>query len=219
MPAAVILGTQRPTTHEIVMGNPMLEQPAEGWDVLIERLWLPHPTWIRRGMVREGPAPEGGTFIVQDIRPLEWLAGCPVVQVISHGIALQGEGKDYKLEGSGSISEDLSLASGLYLTPTIWREGYYRVTKLWVALNADSEAPLDAHINVSYLPPSTFGLPTNTWAMAWVSATNWTAYGWRGESRTVQKLPGSPAGLVTDTWLYDPGNDDRDGVSSGIIYL
>lgn len=219
MSRVIAIGTQPPTDREIAIGCPELEQPSGGFDVLKERLWLPHPFWLRRGQLRDGPSPEGGTFIIQDLQTVDYKGGRPIVDVISHGIALQGEGKDYKLEASGGISEDLSLASGLYLTPTIWREGYYRVTKLWVALNADEEAPLDAHINVSYLPPSTFGLPINTWAIAWVSATNWIAHGWRGESRTVQKLPGSPAGLVTDTWLYDPGNNDRDGVSSGIIYL
>lgn len=214
-PQQFCLGTQPPTGQEKPIGRPILERPADGWDVLREKLWLPDELWIQRGAVREGPGPEGGRFIVQDFRTVEWLGGRPVVEVTSLGIASQ-DGKDYKLEASGSLGEDLSMASGTYLSPTIWRLGYPRVTKLWVSMTTPA---LYAHIGVPSAPPDTFGLPGNLWNIAWVAADNWTASGWIGESRTLQQLPGSKACLVTDTWLYDLGYDDRDGVAPGIIYL
>lgn len=216
MPAqTTILGQQPPTDREILVGNPTLEMPATGWAGLREVLWLPHPYWIKRGDLRDAPAPESGLFVVQDLRTLEWRAGCPLVEVYSLGIAQQ-DGKDYKIEATGSLSEDLSLASGVYVTPpTIWRYGYPRVTKLWVSLTTPS---IYDHVGVPSAPPETFGLPTTTWAMAWVSETDWSAIGWVGESRSLQKLPGSNACLVTDTWLWDPGYPDRDGVAPGIIY-
>lgn len=214
-PQQFCLGTQPPTDQEVPIGRPVLERPADGWDVLREKLWLPHEFWIQRGAVREGPGPEGGFFIAQDFRTVEWLGGRPVVEVTSLGIATQGD-KDYKIEASDSLSEDLSLASGTYLSPTIWRVGYSRVTKLWVSLTTPA---LSDHVGVAYTPPETFGLPSGGWNIAWVSATNWEAVGWIGESRTPQKLPGSPACLVTDTWIYDNGYSDRDGIAPGIIYL
>ena len=210
----IAIGTQPPTDREIRIGCAQLEQPASGWDVLREMLWLPHPFFVPRGSVREGPGPEGGTFIVQDHRVVDYKGGRPVVEITSLGIATQ-DGKDYKIEGSGGLSEDLSLASGLYLTPTIWRAGYPRVTKLWVSLTTPA---INDHVFVPYTPPETFGLPTGGWSIAWVSATNWAAIGWMGETRSLQKLPGSPACLVSDTWLYDPGYADRDGIAPGIIY-
>lgn len=209
------MGMQPPTDREIPIGRPMLERPADGWDVLRERLWLPHEFWIQRGTLREGPGPEGGLFIVQDFRTVEWWGGRPVVEVTSVGIATQG-GKDYKIECSGGLAEDLSLASGLYLSPTIWRLGYPRVTKLWVSLTTPS---IYAHVGVPSLPPDTFGIGGGTWSIAWTSATSWTASGWIGESRNPQRLPGSQACLVSDSWLYDLGYEDRDGIAPGIIYL
>lgn len=216
MPAkTTILGNQPPTDSEILVGNPLLEMPATGWDVLREKLWLPHPYWIKRGDLRDAPAPESGLFVVQDMRTLDWHAGRPLVEVFSLGIAQQ-DGKDYKIECSASLSEDLSLASGLYLSPTIWRIGYPRVTKLWVSLTTPS---IFAHVGIASVPPDTFGIGGGAWGMSWVSESNWAASGWLGESRVPQKLPGSNACLVTDTWLYDPGYEDRDGVAPGIIYL
>lgn len=208
-----VLGTQPPTDREVLIGNPMLECPAEGWDTLRERLWLPHQFWLQRGTVREGPGPEGGTFIVQDFRTVEFWGGRPVVEVTSLGIATQ-DGKDYKLEASAGISEDFGLAQSPYFT--IWRFGYPRVTKLWVSLTPPL---LYDHIGVASAPPNTFGLPASAWSMAWVAADNWSAVGWIGETRNLQQLPGSHACLVTDTWLFDNGYTDRDGVPAGLIYL
>jgi|GEM_PF-3585982 len=213
-----VLGQQPPVNKAIVIGNPQLEMPAEGWDMLKEKLWLPHPYWLRRGAVRDAPGPEQGTFIVQDFRTVEWYGGYPVVEVVSKGIAY-ADGKDYKLECSGNISEDLSLANGDAVTggtATIWREGYPRVTKLWVSL---TPVNIFDHVKVPSVPPDTFGIGGAAWSIAWVSKTNWTASGWIGESRVPQRLPGSTAELVTDTWLFDPGYADRDGVPNGVIYL
>lgn len=216
-PQVTALGIQPPVDTAIIVGNQELEQPAEGWDTLKEKLWLPHPYWLKKGQVREyqGPGAEQGTFIVQDLRTVDWWAGRPVVEVISKGIAY-ADGKDYKIECSGGLNEDLSLASGAYLAATIWRLGYPRVTKYWVSL--ETPAILD-HVGVASVPPVTFGLPATPWAIAWVSASSWTAAGWIGESRTPQRLPGSTACLVTDSWLYDLGYPDRDGVVPGIISL
>lgn len=207
----IILGNQPPTDRAILVGNPKLEQPATGWDVLVEKLWLPHPYFLRRGDLRDGPGPETGLFIVQDFNIVEWRAGRPIVEVTSLGIACQ-DGKDYKLECTSGVSEDLGLASTL----TIWRKGYTRVSKLWVSMTTPGVAD---HVGIAYEPPYTFGLPGGAWSMAYVSEGNWTASGWIGENRTPQQLPGSKASLVTDTWLYDPGNADRDGVAPGVIYL
>lgn len=215
MPAkTIILGTQPPTDREILIGNPSLEMPAVGWDVLREVAWLPHPYWLKRGDIRDAPPPESGLFVVQDLRILEWRAGKPIVEIFSLGIATQ-DGKDYKLECSGSISEDLGLAINP-ISPTIWRSAYPRVTKLWVSLTTPA---IYAHVNVSSMPPDTFGIGGAAWSMAWVAPDNWVANGWIGESRVPQQLPGSKACLVTDTWLYDPGYEDRDGVAPGVIYL
>lgn len=210
-----VIGIQPPTDRAIQIECPLLEQPATGWDVLVEKFWVPNEYWFKRGDIREGSKPENGTFIVQDSRVIAWKAGRPIVEVTSFGIALS-DGKDFKLECSSSISEDLSLASGAYLSPTIWRASYPRVTKLWVSLT--TPAVFD-HVLVASLPPDTFGLPAVTWGIAWVSPTSWTASGWMGESRIPQQLPGSKACLVTDTWVYDPGYADRDGVPAGVIYL
>ena len=210
-----ILGVQPPINREILVGNPMIESPAVGWDTLVETLWLPHPYFIRRGDLREAPPPESGLFVVQDFRTVGWRAGKPLVEVISLGIC-QLDGKDYKLECSGSLSEDLSLSSGDYISPTIWRVGYPRVTKLWVSLTTPAVL---SHVGIASVPPDTFGIGGSPWSIAWVSPTSWTASGWVGESRNPQQLPGSKACLVTDTWLYDPGYADRDGVPSGVIYL
>jgi hypothetical protein len=210
-----VIGKQPPTDQAIQIECPLLEQPATGWDMLQEKFWVPHPYWFKRGDIREGPAPEGGTFVVQDSRVTGYKAGRPIVEVSSIGIALQ-DGKDYKLEGSGSISEDLSLASGDAGFPTIWRKAYPRVTKLWVSLTTPS---IYGHVGIAYAPPETFGISNHSWYMTWVDATDWTASGWMGESRVPQQLPGSKACLVTDTWIYDPGNEDRDGVPGHIIYL
>ena len=201
-----ILGRQPPTDSAILVGNADVEMPAEGWDVLKEKLWLPHPYFIRRGEVRFGPSPEGGSFIVQDFRTVEWYAGKPVVEVLSYGIAAV-DGKDYKLEFSGQVGEDLGLMrSSLYRS--IWRIGYPRVTKLWVSLE-----PVNAfdHIGFAGLPPDTFGLPAVAWQSSYVADDNWTASGWMGEGRNVRQLPGATASLITDSWLYDPGYNDRDG--------
>lgn len=208
-----ILGTQPPTDRAILVGTPKLEMPATGWNVLKETLWLPHAYFIRRGDVRDGPPPEAGYFIVQDFNITDWRAGCPIVEVISLGIAHQ-DGKDYKLECTYGITEDLGLAATT--NTTIWRKGYARVTKQWVSLTTPEE---DAHVNVPSEPPDTFGLPGGLWGMSYVADDNWAASGWIGENRTSQKLPGADACLVTDTWLYDPGNADRDGVGLGPIYL
>lgn len=214
MPAiTTILGNQPPTDREIRIGNPKLELPTTGWDVLKETLWLPHPFFIRRGDLRDGPPPESGLFIVQDFNITEWRAGRPIVEVISYGIATQ-DGKDYKLECTSGITEDLGLAAST--NTTIWRKGYTRVTKQWVSLTTPDVAD---HVNVPYEPPELFGLPGGAWSMAYVADDNWTAAGWIGENRTPQQLPGSKACLVTDTWLFDPGNADRDGVGLGPIYL
>ena len=214
MPArTTILGTQPPVDRAIVIGNPKPEMPSSGWDVLKETLWLPHPYFIRRGDVRDGPPPESGYFIVQDFNITDWRAGCPIVEVISLGIA-QRDGKDFKLECTGGISEDLGLAS--LTTTTIWRTGYTRVTKQWVSLTTPR---VQDHVNVASVPPDTFGLPATAWGIAFVAADNWAASGWIGENRSTQQLPGSQAGLTTDTWLYDPGYGDRDGVAPGVIYL
>jgi hypothetical protein len=206
-----VIGTQPPTDREIVVGCPHLEQPATGWDVLRETLWLPHPYFIPRGSFRDPPGPEGGTFITQDQRILEWKAGRPMVELISLGIANQ-DGKDYKIDGSASISEDFSLADWSY---TIWRLAYPRVTKLWVSL----VTPSLGAVNLPTVPPETFGLPVTPWGMTYVEPGNWSAGGWIAESRTPQQLPGSKACLVTDTWLYDPGYSDRDGAPRSVIYL
>ncbi len=214
-PQQLCLGTQPPTDHVVLIGRPVLERPAEGWDTLRERLWLPHEFWIPRGAVRDGPGPEGGIFIAQDFRTIEWWGGRPVVEVISLGIATQG-GKDFKLESSCGISEDLSLASGTYLSPTIWRTGYPRVTKLWVS---PTTVAIYDHVGLPSVPPETFGIGGAAWSMSWTAADNWSASGWMGESRTPQRLPGSAYCLVTDTWVYDVGYADRDGVAPGIIYL
>lgn len=214
MPAPItILGTAPPTASAIAVAMPMVESPASGWDTMTERLWLPHPYYIARGATRTGP--EGGTFIVQEMRTVEWRGNRPIVELTSLGIAEVG-GKDYKCECSGGLGEDLSLASGIYLSPTIWRVGYYRVTKLWVSLTTPA---VGAHVGLNYDPPERFGLPSGGWSIAWAAADNWAAIGWVGETRNVQQLPGSVASLVTDTWLFDPGYLDRDGVAPGIIYL
>lgn len=209
-----VIGTQPPIDHEIPLRCAEVEQPDTGWDTLREELWLPHRFWIRRGQVREGPGPEGGAFIVQNIRPLRMLAGRPVVEVTSLGIATQ-DGKDYKLTCSGSLSEDLSLASTA-ISPTIWRIGYPRVTKQWVSLTTPK---IFDHVAVASVPPDTFGIGGGPWSMAWVSATNWAASGWVGETRVPEQLPGSKACLVTDTWLFDVGYGDRDTTPAGVIYL
>jgi len=209
----IVLGTAPPTASEIAVAMPLVECPASGWDTMTERLWLPHPYYVARGATRTGP--EGGTFIVQDMRTVEWRGNRPIVEITSLGIAEVG-GKAEKWECSGSISEDLSLASGLYLTPTIWRAQYPRITKLWVSLTTPD---IYDHVGVPDTPAVLFGLPSGDWSMAWTAADNWTASGWIGESRVPQRLPGSTACLVTDTWLLDPGMDDRDGIAPGIIYL
>lgn len=201
----ICLGRQPPVNEAILIGNPELEQPAEGFDTLKEKLWLPDPFFIRRGTIRDytGPGNEQGTFIVQDMRTVEWWAGRPVVEVISKGIAY-ADGKPYKLEFTAGISEDLGLAA----TSSIWRKGYPRVTMQWVSLTTPD---VENHVHVAYEPPDTFGLPGGAWGMAYVSDSNWAASGWIGENRTTQQLPGSKACLVTDSWLYDPGYNDRDG--------
>lgn len=216
MPAtAYLIGRQLPSHEAVPIGTPDLELASEGWDTLKEKLWLPHPYLIKRGSVRDAPGPEQGTFIVQDMRTMDWWAGCPVVEVISKGIAF-ADGKDYKLEASGATSEDLGLANVDTLSPTIWRLGYPRVTKLWVSLTTPA---IYDHVRVASVPPDTFGIGSGPWSIAWVAPDNWVAAGWIGETRHLQQLPGSKACLVTDTWLYDPGNADRDGVRAGVIYL
>lgn len=210
------IGRQPPETQAIVIGCPLLEQPATGWDVLRETLWLPDPYFITCGSTRSGPQPQAGTFIVQDLRTVDWKGGRPIVEITSLGIALSA-GKDAKWDISWGISEDLSLASGLYIaTPTIWRAGYPRVTKLYVSLTTPD---VDAHVGVPDTPAELFGLPSGDWSMAWTAADDWVASGWIGETRVPQRLPGSAACLVTDTWLYDTGMADRDGIAPGIIYL
>ncbi|MHB1079823.1 MAG: hypothetical protein ACYC67_10490 [Prosthecobacter sp.] len=199
------LGRQPPVNEAVLIGNPEMEQPPEGWDTLKEKLWMPDPFFLRRGAIRDytGPGNEQGTFIVQDMRTVDWWAGRPVVEVISQGIAY-ADGKPYKLECSGGISEDLGLAS----TASIWRKGYPRVTMMWVSLTTPD---LTDHIGVPGMPPHLFGLASGNWSMAYVSDSDWVASGWIGENRSLQQLPGSLACLVTDTWIYDPGYLDRDG--------
>lgn len=209
MPAPiVILGQPPPSDSEIKVGYPMLEQPASGWDVLKETLWLPHPYFIPRGSLRTGPGPEGGTFIAQDFRIQAWHAGCPLVEVTSLGIATVA-GKDYRLEFNAGMSEDLTLASNVSYA-SVWRLSYPKVTKLWVSLTTPNAYD---HVGVPSVPPDTFGIAATPWSLTYVAADNWHAQGWIGESRSPQQLPGSTACLVTDTWLYDPGYDDRDGVA------
>ncbi len=206
MPATtIIIGNQPPVDQAIIIGNPKPEMPATGWDVLKETLWLPHPYFIRKGDVRDGPPPESGIFIVQDINVMDWRAGRPIVEVTSLGIA-QRDGKEFKLECTGSIGEDFSLAA----TGSIWRKSYPRVTKLWVSLTTPSIA---GHVGVPGVPPDTFGLPGGAWSISYVAEENWAASGWMGESMTPQQLPGSDACLITQTWVYDNGYPDRDGYS------
>jgi len=214
MSRILAIGTQPPTDREIAIGCPMLEQPASGWDILREILWLPHPFFIRRGQERDGPGPEGGRFIVQDIQPAGYKGGRPVVEVTSLGIAF-ADGKDYKIECSAGLTEDLDLAADA-ISPTIWRLQYPRVTKLWVSLTTPA---IYDHVGIASVPPETFGIGGSAWGMSWVAADNWTASGWIGETRLPQQLPGSKACLVTDTWLYDPGYEDRDHVAPEVIYL
>jgi hypothetical protein len=201
------IGLQPPTDHEIRIGCPLLEQPSSGWDVLRETLWLPHPFWLLRGSIRDGPTPEGGTFIAQDFRIMDWKGGRPIVEVTSLGIAAQ-DGKDYKIECSAGIAEDLTLASNPGYS-SVWRLSYPRVTKLWVSLTTPD---IYDHVGVPSVPPETFGIGGSAWALTYVAPDNWSAIGWIGENRNPQKLPGAAACLVADTWLYDPGYDDRDGV-------
>lgn len=174
---------------------------------------MPHEYWLKRGDTRDAPAPETGLFYVQDIRVEGYKAGRPVIVVTSMGIAF-ADGKDYKIECSSGLSEDFSMITAGY--STIWRKGYPRVTKLWVS---NSTPGVMAHVGVSSVPPETFGLPATPWIISIVSDTNWSAIGWIGESRVPQKLVGCDACLVTDTWIYDLGYSDRDGVPAGIIYL
>jgi len=200
----ICIGRQPPTDREVSVGRHVLESPAEGWDTLKERLWLPHEFWIPKGSVREGPPPEGGLFIVQDLRTVEWWGGRPVVEVFSLGIATQG-GKDFKVSGGASVNEDLSLM--VNPTFTIWRKTYPRVLKRWVSLSTPS---IYAHVGVPSVPPETFGIGGAAWSSAWIADDNWGASGWMGDDRQLDRLPGSPACLVTDSWIYDPG-EDRDG--------
>jgi len=203
--STTILGQQPPTDDSVVLGTPQLDMPATGWDTLTERLWLPHPFWIPRGSLRDGPGPEGGLFVVQDMRVTEWLAGRPVVVLTSVGIAVQGE-RDYKLECTGAgVGEDLSLMAPS--TYTIWRKSYPRVSKLWVSLTTPS---VYDHVGVPSVPPFTFGIGGANWSAIYVAENNWSASGWMGEARNITRLPGSTACLVTDSWVYDPG-EDRDG--------
>lgn len=203
--SVTILGMQPPTDREIPIGNYDLELPSTGWDTLRERLWLPHPFWVKKGDVREGPEPEGGSFIVQDLRVVDWRAGKPILEVVSLGVATQA-GKDFKVSlGNAGVSEDLSLM--VNPTFTIWRKSYPRVTKLWVSMTTPS---VYDHAGVGSVPPETFGLGGAAWSSIWLADNNWAASGWMGEDRQIDKLPGSTACLVTDTWVLDPG-EDRDG--------
>lgn len=199
-----VIGQQPPTDREIRIGCPQLEQPSVGWDTLRELLWLPHDFWLRRGQERDGPGPEGGRFIIQDLKTVDYKAGRPIVEVTSLGIATQ-DGKDYKVSCNAGVSEDLSLM--VPITYTVWRKRYPVVTKLWVSL-----VPVNIydHVNVPSLPPDTFGIGGAAWSYAYVSASSWVANGWIGSDRAVDKLPGSSASLITDSWIYDPG-EDRDG--------
>lgn len=212
-----IIGQQPPTDREIAVSIPELEQPDYGWDTLKETLWLPHIHWLKRGALRPGPAPEGGTFFVQNIRPLRYIGPTSViVEVTSLGIATQ-DGINAKITAEGGSAEDLSLTAGVAgVSPSVYRLMPPRVTVTWCSLTSVSIA---AFANAGAVPPDAFGYDPSPYYFIWFSPSAWSAYGWRGESRSVQKLGGCEACLVTDIYMRDMGYLDRGQFVPGIIYV
>ena len=207
----LLLGLTPPNAPEraIRIGCPLVEQPAQGWDILRETLWVPRRNYLPKGTPRQPPEGAEGLFVVQDERTVEYRGGFPVIELISLGLA---DGKPAKWTASAAAAEDLSLINANYYSApwTIWRQSYPRVTKMWIAHQPPNV--LD-HVSVPSVPEQTFGLPATAWELSpWVlspAGDLWQASGWVGESRNVDTLPGAEMSLVVDTWLYDPGYVDR----------
>lgn len=203
----LLLGITPPNEGEgraIRLGCPTYESPAVGWDFMREELWVPRAHFIPRGTQRLPPAGAEGLFVAQEERILRYLAGFPVIELISIGLA---DGKPAKWSSSAAVAEDLQLLNMTYYSPsTIWRQTYPRVTKLWIA---HQPPDLLAHCGVPSVPEETFGQPRTPWSLYPAGGIAWNASGWVGESRNNDVLPGAQLTLVVDTWLYDPGYLDR----------
>lgn len=200
---ATILGTY-PDSTPIRIGCPQVEEPAVGWDILRETLWMPSRNALPRGTARSY---DGGTFYVQDCKVIEYRAGFPVCEVTSYGWA--NATKDAKWSATANVSEDLALLNPEYIfigsQITVWRWSFPRVIKSYLSATIPS---IPAHIGVPMAPDLTFGLAAQPWFIS-AFGTGWTASGWVGESRVPDVLPGTDKCLVTDSWIFDPGYLDR----------
>lgn len=205
MPATTTILGNYPDSTPIRIGCPQVEEPATGWDVLRETLWMPSRNALPRGTVR---LYDGGKYYVQDCKVIDYRGGFPVCEVTSMGWA--NETKEAKWSATGNVAEDLGLLNPEYIfigsIITIWRQSFPRVIKQYLS---DSIPSLPAHIGVPWPPDQTFGLPPQAWYITPYGTNGWYASGWVGESRVPELLPGTSAALITDSWIYDPGYFDR----------
>lgn len=200
MPAPITLIGNLDLSQPIAWGCPKIAEPPDGWDTMTEMLWLPDPGFLAKGTQRPTPAGLAGKFWVQDVRVMDWHAGRPLAEVVSHGLA---NNKPAKWSAQGIISEDTSL---VWTASTIYRAQAPRVTKRWIS---EIQPALFEHVGVYYAPEETFGLPATSFNLSG-AYPDWTAIGWLGESRNPDQLVGAKTCLVTDVWIYDVGYDRVD---------
>lgn len=202
MPAPATLIGSLDLTQPIRWGCPVIAEPADGWDTMTEKLLLPDAGFLAKGTQRPTPAGMVGKFFVQDVQITEWVAGYPLADVVSHGLA---NNKPAKWTAQGLTNEDPRLIFGLFAT--VWRDQYPRVTKRWIS---NLRPKIKDHVGISDVPYGhTYGLPALPWYKIQVGS-EWDAYGWVGESRVIDELVGCDYCFVTDTWLLDLGYDRTD---------
>lgn len=178
---------------------PVKQTPAEGWDLLTERLWVPYSPFFTKGAARTDHEGQGA-FFVQDETVVEYYAGLPVIELVSRGIA-DVNNKPYKsaFHGATLVDADSNYSS------TWWKPDHARVEIWGVSLTQPSvflpSTPL--------VPPVTYGLPETPWSRVNVAVITvdgtpeWRGQGWLLEDRQIDTLPGGGAHLYHDTYAYD----------------
>lgn len=177
---------------------PVPQTPAEGFDTLTERLWVPFSPFFAKGTLRHD-AEGRGSYYVQDETVVDWQGGCPVVELVSRG--LSDMAKAYKTAYRGPTLLDPNSPQ----SATWWKPDHARVIVWGVTLTK----PVTHYQSLPLVPPETYGLPEQPWTRVNIGIVGagatpvWRGNGWLLEDRQVDSLPGGGAHLFTDTYLYD----------------
>lgn len=202
-----------PTPHDgavMTLGRPEVDTSSDNWDVMRERLWVPHSPYFQAGDRRDHilqPQLMGARMMVQSERVVDILAGYPVIELTSLGLA---QTKPWKIVTDGDVQGSIGTWDGVIRNlPT--------VTVYWFS---DTLMDTKSMVPRPGVPPETFG---------WAASAGSGGVGWYLIGRTIEPLPvvtGSRAAqsgltpfdtpnvlprptfcFVTDRYVYDFNSD------------